>query len=130
MDRSRGLASRLLQPLRLAVAAFSPQADPYGGRGLEQRACGSHGQLYLRTRFRQEGETGFRTRFPAEPTETLAHGFFAKAKSAGNPTIAHLLGFEAENGAVSPRKFLVHGRTGCGPSLGARVRSIHGLKRS
>src|SRR6266403_3080743 len=85
----------------------------FGNRGwsLEHRACRNHGQLYLRTCFRQEGETWFRTRFPAEPTETLAHGFFAKAEPAGNPTIAHLLRFETENGAVSLMEFLVHGRT-------------------
>jgi hypothetical protein len=74
----------------------------------------------LRTCFRQEGETCFRTRFPAEPTETFAHGFFAKAEPAGNPTIAHLLGFEAENGAVSLMEFLVHGRTDYRPSPRAR----------
>src|SRR6266851_5146922 len=82
--------------------------------------CGNHGQLYLRTCFRQEGETWFRTRFPAEPTETLAHGFFAKAEPAGNPTIAHLLRFETENGAVSLMEFLVHGRTDYRPSPRAR----------
>jgi len=77
-------------------------------------------QLYLRTCFRQEGETCFRTRFPAEPTETLAHGFSTKAKPAGNPTIAHLLGFEAEDGAVSLMEFLVHERTDYWPSPRAR----------
>jgi hypothetical protein len=101
MDRSRGLASRLF-----AAASLG--------------SCGIHGQLYLQTGFWQEGEAWFRTRFPTESTETLAHGFFTKPKPAGNPTIAHLLGFETENGAVSFMKFLVPGRTGGRPSSRAR----------
>jgi hypothetical protein len=86
----------------------------------KQRACGNHGQLYLQTGFWQEGEAWLRTRFPAESAETLAHGFFTKPKPAGNPTIAHLLGFETENGAVSFMKFLGPGRTGGRPSSRAR----------
>jgi hypothetical protein len=49
-----------------------------GDWNFEQRACGNHGQLYLQTGFWQEGEAWLRTRFPAESTETLAHGFFTK----------------------------------------------------
>jgi hypothetical protein len=92
----------------------------YVATGCARLGGGNHGQLYLRTCFRQEGETCFRTRFPAEPTETLAHGFFTKAKPAGNPTIAHLLGFEAEDDAVSLMEFLVHGRTAYWPSPRSR----------
>jgi hypothetical protein len=75
---------------------------------LDQLACGNRGLLCLRISFWQEGENWFRIRFPAEPTETLADRFFAEAKPAGNPSITHPLGFEAENSLVSLVVFLAH----------------------
>jgi len=54
---------------------------------------------------------------PAESTETLPHGFFTEANPTRNPSIAHPLGFKAEDGLVSLRGFLVPGRTAGRPSL-------------
>jgi len=64
----------------------------------------------LRIGFRQEREIWFRIRFPAQPTKTLPDSRFAEAQPPSNPSIAHTLGFEAENGLVSLLGFLVPGR--------------------
>jgi len=89
MDRSRGLASRLFAAASLgSCGTLSGGLFGNGGWSLEHRACRNHGQLYLRTCFRQEGETWFRTRFPAEPTETLAHAFSLRPS---RPAIQRLL---------------------------------------
>ena len=77
----------------------------------------------MRISFWQEGEIWFRSRFPAEPTETLADRFFAEAKPTGNPSIPHPLGFEAENSLVSLMVFLAPGRTACGSSFRGRQRA-------
>jgi hypothetical protein len=94
-----------------------------GTRCLDQLICGNRELFCLRIAFREEEQIWFRIRFPAEPTEVLADCFFVDAKAAGNPSIAHPLGFEAENSLVSLMFFLVSGRTACRSSSGARQRA-------
>src|SRR5260370_11597305 len=98
------------ESMRVAFEELSPTEDFFDYRGL----------FCLRISFWQEGEIWFRIRFPAEPTETLADRFFTEAKPAGNPSITHPLGFEAENSLVSLMVFLAPGRNACGSSFRAR----------
>ena len=117
MDRLRGLASRLFAAASLGGCGTLSGGCSATGSGVSSTVLAeTTANCTCEPASGREGETWFRTRFPAEPTETLAHGFFAKAEPAGNPTIAHLLRFETENGAVSLMEFLVHGRTDYRPS--------------
>jgi len=109
-----------LQPRRLAVAA--PYLEAVRQPGVESRApCLQKPRPTVLANLLPAG----RRDFVQDQVSSRADGdscarLFAKAEPAGNPTIAHLLRFETENGAVSLMEFLVHGRTDYRPSPRAR----------
>jgi hypothetical protein len=105
-----GTSTRTHHSNRLAVASSCPALFRSGARSLYQLACGNLRLLRLRASFRRKEETWFRTRFPAEPTENLPHGFFAKAKPTRNSSVAHPLGFEAKNSPIPLMVSLMPGR--------------------
>jgi len=75
------------------------------------------------THFRHQGkleETQFRARFPTQPTESLAYGFFAETKPSRNPSVAVFFGLEAKDSAIALGDSLRHRSSGRRSSLGSR----------
>jgi len=132
MDRSRGLASRLFAS-RIAWQLRHLIWRLFGNRerSLEHRACRNHGQLYLRTCFRQEGETWFRTGFQPSRRRLLRTAFSLRPS---RPAIQRLLiSFALRRRMARSRSwsFLFTGERTTGRPLGrARALSPPTFKRS
>jgi hypothetical protein len=78
---------------------------------------------WLANQLRARRELWFRPRVAAEPTEILPDGFFAEAQPTRNPSIAHPLSFQAQDGLIPLADFLCLGTMAGRSSFWARERA-------